>query len=92
MQAMADGTGSHTKMGTWAVDEREAELCELIADQDEKWDESLVGKEQWINMPAQPPGLLRSGMVHSPASCVALFCLRLCTVAVRPSKTECGLQ
>ena len=75
MQAMADGTGSHTKMGTWAVDEREAELCELIADQDEKWDESLVGKEQWINMPAQPPGLLRSGMVHSLASCVAPFLL-----------------
>lgn len=62
MQAMADGTGSHTKMGTWAVDEREAELCELIADQDEKWDESMAGKEQWINIPAQPPGLFRSGM------------------------------
>lgn len=50
-------------MGTWAVDEREAELCELIADQDERWDESIVGKEQWINKPAQPPGLLRSGQL-----------------------------
>lgn len=65
MQAMAEGTGSHTKMGTWAVDEREAELCELIADQDERWDEALVGKEQWINMPAQPPGLMRSGVPHT---------------------------
>ena len=64
-QAMADGTGSHTKMGTWAVDEREAELCELIADQDERWDEAIVGKEQWISKPAQPPGLLRSGMRYA---------------------------
>lgn len=67
MQAMVDGTGSHTKMGTWAADEREAELCELIADQDEKWDESMAGKEQWINIPAQPPGLFRSGMENSDA-------------------------
>ena len=52
-------------MGTWAVDEREAELCELIADQDERWDEAIVGKEQWINKPAQPPGLLRSGKAPS---------------------------
>ena len=66
MQAKAEGTGSHTKMGTWAVDEREAELWELIADQDERWDEAIVGKEQWINMPAQPPGLMRSGVVPPP--------------------------
>ena len=65
VQALADGTGSHTKMGTWAVDEREAELCELIADQDERWDESMAGKEQWINIPAQPPGLFRSGTSQS---------------------------
>lgn len=65
VQALADGTGSHTKMGTWAVDEREAELCELIADQDERWDESMAGKEQWINIPAQPPGLFRSGTPQS---------------------------
>lgn len=63
LQALAEGTGSHTKMGTWAVDEREAELCELIADQDERWDEAIKGKEQWINKPAQPPGLLRTGLL-----------------------------
>lgn len=33
----------------------------MLADDDEKWEESLKGKEQWINKPAQPPGLLRSG-------------------------------
>lgn len=66
-QALAEGSGAHTKMGTWAVDEQEAELCELIADQDERWDEAIVGKEQWINKPAQPPGLLRTGQssLHS---------------------------
>lgn len=63
-KVLAEGGGAHTKMGTWAVDEREAELCELIADQDERWDEAIVGKEQWINKPAQPPGLLRSGIME----------------------------
>ncbi|DBA90496.1 TPA: hypothetical protein ACH3X1_003759 [Trebouxia sp. C0004] len=63
-KALAEGSGAHTKMGTWAVDEREAELCELIADQDERWDEAIVGKEQWINKPAQPPGLLRTGIME----------------------------
>lgn len=61
-------------MGTWAVDEREAELCELIADQDERWDEALKGKEQWINKPAQPPGLLRSGTFPAAThSCLAVW-------------------
>ena len=57
-------------MGTWAVDEREAELCELIADQDERWDEAIKGKEQWINKPAQPPGLLRTGMPLATPLCL----------------------
>ena len=74
VQAMADGSGSHTKMGTWAVDEREAELCELIADQDERWDEAIVGKEQWINKPAQPPGLLRSGVYRACGQACAPSC------------------
>ena len=74
---MAEGTGSHTKMGTWAVDEREAELCELIADQDERWDEAVKGKEQWINKPAQPPGLLRSGV----CVCVCV-CAYVCVTVV----------
>ena len=82
---LAEGGGAHTKAGTWAVDEREAELCELIADQDERWDEAIVGKEQWINKPAQPPGLLRTGrwlcvtgMANANCRCLTLLTDHLC--------------
>lgn len=48
-------------MGTWAPTQEEAEVVEMIADKDEEWEERLKGKSAWINKPAQPPGLLRSG-------------------------------
>lgn len=54
-------TGVHTKAGTWALNEAEAEMIEMVADMDIKWEKSLEGKDEWINKPAQPPGLLRSG-------------------------------
>lgn len=53
--------GARTKAGTWAPNEEEAQLIEMIADKDEEWEESLKGKDAWINKPAQPPGLLRTG-------------------------------
>jgi hypothetical protein len=53
--------GARTQAGTWAPNAEEAELVELIADKDEQWEELLKGKDAWINKPAQPPGLLRSG-------------------------------
>lgn len=36
-------------------------MIEAIVDRDEKWDKSLEGKEQYIDRPIQPPGLLGSG-------------------------------
>lgn len=35
----------------------------MIVDKDAEWEASLAGKDAWINRPAQPPGLLRSGAV-----------------------------
>ena len=37
----------------------------MMADKDEEWDKSLEGKSEWINRPAQPPGLLRTGRQDS---------------------------
>ena len=54
-------------MGTWAPTEADAELIELMADKDEEWEASLKGKSEWLNRPAQPPGLLRSGPALSRA-------------------------
>ena len=34
-------------------------MIEMMADRDEAWEESLVDKEEWLNRPVQPPGLLR---------------------------------
>ncbi len=50
-----------TKAGTWAVSEAEARMIEGAVDADERWAASLAGKEQWLQRPAQPPGLLQSG-------------------------------
>lgn len=47
-------------------------MVEFMADFDEKWEESLVGKDQWINKPAQPPGLLRSGAAIHFLTCALL--------------------
>ena len=58
-------------MGTWAPTEADAELIELMADKDEEWEASLKGKGEWLNRPAQPPGLLRSGPA-SPCASVPL--------------------
>lgn len=57
--------GAYTKMGTWAPTETDAEVIEMMADKDEEWEESLKGKGEWINRPAQPPGLLRTGTVKA---------------------------
>ena len=51
----------HTAAGTWAFSEAEARQIEKSVDADEKWVSSLEGKDQWINRPAQPPGLMRTG-------------------------------
>ena len=54
--------GVRTKAGTWAASEAEARMIEFSADRNEKWEASLEGKEQWLQKPVQPPGLLRSGV------------------------------
>lgn len=59
--------GAYTKMGTWAPTETDAEVIEMMADKDEEWDRSLKGKSEWINRPAQPPGLLRTGAWPPPS-------------------------
>ena len=50
-----------TKAGTWAPTQEEADRIEAVVDRDERWEQSLAGKEEFINRPLQPPGLLRSG-------------------------------
>ena len=67
--------GAFTKLGTWAPTETDAEVIEMMADKDEEWEESLKGKSQWLNRPAQPPGLLRTGRAaktdHARCPCIA---------------------
>ena len=55
-----------TKAGTWAPTQEEADRIEAIVDRDERWEQSLAGKEEFINRPLQPPGLLRSGTRPHP--------------------------
>ncbi|BDA44272.1 Acetyl-coenzyme A carboxylase carboxyl transferase subunit [Coccomyxa sp. Obi] len=68
--ARAAAEGARTAMGTWAPTQEEAEVVEMIADKDEEWEERLKGKSAWINKPAQPPGLLRSGIMELSISMI----------------------
>jgi len=63
--ARAGAPGARTAVGTWAPTADDAALIEAIADSDEKWDETLRGKDEWVMKPDQPPGLLRSGVMET---------------------------
>jgi hypothetical protein len=60
--------GAYTKAGTWAPNQEEADMIEAIVDRDERWEQSLIGKEHFLDRPFQPPGLLRSGDPKPPPS------------------------
>lgn len=62
--ARAAAEGVYTKAGTWAFSEAEAEQIEAAVDADEKWVASLEGRDEWLNKPLQPPGLLNSGLME----------------------------
>ena len=76
---------AYTKLGTWAPTEADAELIELMADKDQEWEASLKGKSEWLNRPAQPPGLLRSGAASCRAPDPLSGALSLQTLPVGPS-------
>ncbi|RMZ55871.1 hypothetical protein APUTEX25_003837, partial [Auxenochlorella protothecoides] len=57
-----EAPGAYTKAGTWAPTEADARYIEKCADADEKWEQSLIGKEQWLNPPkVDHPGWLKPG-------------------------------
>lgn len=66
----AKATGAYTKSGTWAASEEEASMIEALADADEKWEEALAGKQEWLNKPMQPPGLFNSGVMEMAVGAV----------------------
>lgn len=63
-KARREAKGAFTKAGTWAPNQEEADMIEAIVDRDERWEESLIGKEHFLDRPFQPPGLLRSGVLE----------------------------
>ncbi|CAL5218470.1 g154 [Coccomyxa viridis] len=71
-EARANAEGAYTKLGTWAPTETDAEVIEMMADKDEEWEESLKGKGEWLNRPAQPPGLLRTGIMEASVAAIEL--------------------
>ena len=57
-------------------------MIEAIVDRDEEWDRSLVGKEQYIDRPIQPPGLLNSGIGGCCPSTTECSTLQSCADAL----------
>lgn len=47
-------------------------MIEALAEADERWEQSLVGKEQWLNKPMQPPGLFNSGVMEMAVGAIEL--------------------
>ena len=74
--------GAYTKLGTWAPTETDAEVIEMMADKDEEWEESLKGKGEWLNRPAQPPGLLRTGGRTLPCQRLLSTLIGVCATIV----------
>jgi len=63
--------GAATKAGTLCATPEEAELVELLADADEKWDALMETKGEWVMKPAQPAGLGTSGALWTVGKEVA---------------------
>jgi len=63
--------GAKTAAGTLCATPEEAELVELLADADEKWDALVATKQEWINKPVQPPGLGRTGVMWAVGAQIA---------------------
>ena len=65
---LADG-GYKSKAGTLCATAEEAELVELLADADEKWESILAEKQdEWCRRPAMPDGLQTTGLMYSIGS------------------------
>jgi hypothetical protein len=56
--------GVFTPAGTWTVDEEERAYVIRSADHDEAFEELAAVHESSINIPAQPPGLMDSGIME----------------------------
>jgi acetyl-CoA carboxylase carboxyl transferase subunit alpha len=67
-EALARAPGATTAAGTWAPTEDDARYVELVADAEERWRASLVGKEEWLMKPTGPAGLRRPGALELAAA------------------------
>ena len=63
-EALAKAPGAYTEAGTYAPTADDAEFLEMMTDMEEKWQQTLKGKEEWLMKPKLPasglntPGLL----------------------------------
>ena len=63
-EALRKAPGATTEAGTWAPTEDDAKYLEMVADMEEKWQQTLESKKEWLMPPSLPdeglriPGLL----------------------------------
>lgn len=68
-EALAKAPGATTKAGTYAPTADDAEFLEMMTDMEEKWQETLKGKEEWLLKPDVPsPGFNRPGLLELAAA------------------------
>lgn len=71
--ALEKAPGAYTAAGTWAPTEDDAKFIEMMADMEDKWQENLKGKDEWINKPDVPSrGFTTPGLLEMAAAAVEL--------------------
>ncbi|PRW39371.1 CTP-phosphoethanolamine cytidylyltransferase isoform A [Chlorella sorokiniana] len=69
-EALEKAAGATTKAGTWAPTEDDAKFIEMMADMEEKWQQTLLTKQEWVNKPQIPQGVTQAGLLELAAAAV----------------------
>ncbi|EFN53883.1 hypothetical protein CHLNCDRAFT_36222 [Chlorella variabilis] len=69
-EALQTAPGATTAAGTWAPTADDAKFIEMVADMEDKWQQTLATKQEWVTKPDLPAGVSRPGMLELAAAAV----------------------
>lgn len=63
-EALESAAGATTAAGTWAPTADDAKFIEMMADMEDKWQQTLQTKQEWVNKPDMPAGVSQPGLME----------------------------
>lgn len=69
-EALETAPGATTAAGTWAPTADDAKFIEMMADMEEKWQQTLATKQEWLMKPEVPAGMAQPGLLELAAATV----------------------